>query len=140
MAQSLLKMCNRNVGALPGFGRKAHGLLIGGFTLFLLTGCPLVEDIPPVNHFIVENNTGGDLIVTINDVSDWADEVRSRPVEAGVRFYFEWEASLGDCYGSSVVAADPGGTEVARLDHPACGGDKWIFEEDGGIVLEQGPD
>jgi hypothetical protein len=138
MVQSAQKT-NCNAGVAHRLGRTVLELGAGGLTLVLLTGCPLVENIPPTNDFAVDNNTEVDLVVTIPDVPDWADGTQSHSVDAGLLVFFSWEASLGDCYGTGAVATDPGGTEVARLDHPVCDGDKWIFEEDGGIVLEQAP-
>jgi hypothetical protein len=114
-------------------------LLVGGITLALAAGCPTIETKPPRNHFGVDNETDAELVVTIQNIPDQLDGVRSVPVRAGILYFFSWEASLGDCYGNGVVATAPDGTEVARLDGPVCDGDKWIFGPDGSIVLEEAP-
>jgi hypothetical protein len=130
---------NRAGDSIHWTGRTLIVLLVGGITLALSAGCPTIETKPPTNDFRVDNETDTDLFVTIQNVPDWPDREQSRPVRAGILFFFSWEASLGDCYGSGVVATAPDGTEVARLDGPVCDGDKWIFGADGSIVLEEAP-
>jgi hypothetical protein len=114
-------------------------LIAGGAVLALAAGCPTIETVPPTRHFIVENETDAEIVVTIQNVPDWPAGEQSLPVPASLAVSFDWEAPLGDCYGNDVIATASDGTEIARLEGPVCHRDKWIFREDGTNVLEEAP-
>jgi hypothetical protein len=102
--------------------------------LAFATSCILSEPAP--YDFRVDNRTVMDLDITVIDVPEFNGDL-TQTAPAGVVFYFGWEASLGDCYGFGVIAADPDGNEVARLDQPICHDDTWIFEADGRVHLQE---
>jgi hypothetical protein len=110
--------------------------LVGcALVLAFATSC-IIETKPAANSFRVDNRTEADLKITVTDVPEFNGE-RTHTARAGVVTHFDWEASLGDCYGSAVIAADLDGNEVARLDQPICRGDRWIFEANGRVHLQE---
>jgi hypothetical protein len=110
--------------------------LVGcALVLAFATSC-IIETKPLTNGFRVDNRTEADLKITVTDVPEFNGD-STQTAKAGVVFRFSWEASLGDCYGSAVIAADPDDNEVARLDQPICRGDRWIFEADGRVHLQE---
>jgi hypothetical protein len=110
--------------------------LVGCALVLAFTTSCIIETKPPTNDFRVVNRTEMDLKITVADVPEH-NGGRTQTARAGVIFHFSWEASLGDCYGSAVIAADPDGNEVARLDQPICRADRWIFEANGRVHLDE---
>lgn len=80
------------------------------------------------NAFAIQNNTDGDLTVTVVDESSQGG---ANEAVVGAHNTNTITTGRGACFGTAVTAVDDSGAEVARLEEPACDGDVWVIDEGG---------
>lgn len=89
---------------------------------------------PPPSAFFVKNETGQQLEITILP----ATEGFSPDFTVGGNGINSTSAVPDrGCTGTAVVAQAEDGTEVARLDQPACDPDLWVITDDGSYLVDR---
>ena len=95
------------------WGRRACATAVLSACVASTASCLLGD--PPPPSMLVSNESGSDLVVTIEDAGSIS---RAVPVEAGSRMYIE--TVIDDCVGTSVKVETPGGDLVGRVKEPGC--------------------
>jgi hypothetical protein len=115
---------------------RSVALILAILAVGMLGGCFIIETKPqPDPIVLIDNRTPHTITITLQGLrEDHPLRVLTVERERDVGF------PIRDCLGEGAIATDPSGRALARVDQPLCGGDQWVFHQDGSTMFIQGSD